>query len=147
MRFFIPLITLFVFSNSHADNPIEIEMIQSLKSYESSVNSGDLQSAANFFLDSPYFFIVEDGKIRYQTAEAAGKAIKELGHFGKAKLKFEIEKSAAVTDKLGVVYAKFQMQVGEPGKGGFRFSGGVTYNLLKTNTGWKILNGHTSTFK
>ena len=114
--------------------------------YVEAVNAMDLDSAGTFYSDSPDFHWIEDGEVRYRSAQESRESLAELGAMASAtELTVSGLSVTALSADIAVAACHFTqtVQVAEGGPG-FSFSGAISIVLRRENCRWLFLAGHTS---
>ena len=160
---FLLLVTIVLSACREQETPfdpeaVENEVLATLSEYASVANSGDIDAALGFYIQDSRFRWVEDGVIRYTSYADLEQAIRSFAAFGSFRTEYEDPYVNALTADHAQLFTSFKTTVGDGGKGGaadadaddgetggFSYSGAVTMNLVRTETGWKIMAGHTST--
>ncbi len=117
-----------------------------LVAYVGAVNAMDLDSAGAFYSDSPDFHWIEDGEIRYRSAQESRESLAELGAMASAmELTVSGLSVTALSDDIAVAACHFAqtVQVAERGPG-FTFSGAMSIVLRREDGRWLFVAGHTS---
>ena len=144
------LVTVLLSSCSEQEAPFDPEAVSSdvlamLNEYASVANSGDLDEALDFYVQDSRFRWAEDGAIRYSSYADLETAIRSFADYGDFSTEYSNPFVNALTWDHAQLFTTFKTTVDAPDAGGFSYSGLVTMNLVRTETGWKILAGHTST--
>lgn len=100
--------------------------------------------AGDFYADSPSFRWWEDGELRYPSAGAARAALEGLAAYGPLEVRYGAPDVIALGPQAATLAVTFQTTVGE-GARAFSFAGVQTLLLRRSDAGWNVLRGHTST--
>ena len=120
---------------------------ETLKEYETLLNSGNYEDLLRFYADDPRFSFFEDGQVKYSSVEEVASALKQLAQFGPGRFEYGEPNIILLCSDVASTSSTFKTTFGEVGKGGFGFSGVLTAILIKSGSGWRFLVGHTSTEK
>ena len=126
---------------------ITTEVLNVLGEYADASENGDVERALSFFIDDDRFVWAEDGTIRYSTFEELEAAIRSLPSFGGVQTEYSDQTVHVASSDHASIMAKFSSTIGDPSAGGFSFSGVSTMNMIRTPEGWKIMSGHTSSYR
>lgn len=132
------------------ENPFDSEAVSSdvlamLSEYAAAANSGDLDAALSYYVKDSRFKWAEDGAIRYSSFADLEVAIRSFAEFGSISTEYIDPFVNPLTPDHAQLFTSFKTTVGDVDAGGFSFSGVITMNLVRTETSWKIMAGHTST--
>ena len=114
--------------------------------YVAAVNAMDLDSAGSFYSDSPDFHWIEDGSVRYRSAQESRESLAGLMAMASAAELTVSELSVtALSADIAVASCQF-VQTVNVAQGGpdFSFSGAMSIVLRRDNGRWLFLAGHTS---
>ena len=144
------LLTVLLSACREREAPFDPEVVLSdvlamLSEYASAANSGDLDAALGFYVQDSRFRWAEDGAIRYSSFADLEAAIRRFADYADFSTEYSDPYVNALTRDHAQLFTSFKTMVGGADAGGFSFSGVVTMNLARTETGWKIMAGHTST--
>lgn len=117
-----------------------------IEAYVDAVNAMDLDSAGTFYSDAPGFQWVEDGAVRYGSAQAARESLAGLGAMA-SSTRLTLSDLSVTALGLGSAVASchFEQEIGIEGGGGFSYSGAMTIVLRNDDGRWLFASGHTST--
>ncbi len=124
---------------------VSSDVLATLSEYASAANSGDLDAALDYYIQDSRFRWAEDGAVQYSSFADLEAAIRRFADFGKISTEYVDPFVNALTRDHAQLFTSYKTTVGDTDAGGFSYSGLVTMNLVRTETGWKILAGHTST--
>ncbi len=126
---------------SAADLSAEIEVF--LEAYMDAIGARDTAALRGQFVHSTRYLWAEDGAIRYRSVD---EMLAGLGAFP-VDTPIETDLSqlhvAAVGADGAHAAASFETRIGE-GRGGFTFSGLITFVLERRDETWRIVGGHVS---
>ena len=114
-----------------------------LDSYLRAIEARDEVSLRNFYADDGRFVWIEDGKVRYRSAEDILAGLAALPSDAKIRTEYEDREVVPVGGNGARFSAKFRTVIGE-GPGAFEFGGMMTMALERGPNGWRIVGGHTS---
>ena len=114
-----------------------------LESYLLALETRDGASLRTFYADSDRFEWIEDGEIRYRSADEVLAGLAALPSDATIHTEYENRKVVPVGANGARVSARFRTVIGE-GPAAFEFGGIMTMVLEKGPTGWRIVGGHTS---
>lgn len=117
-----------------------------IDAYVEAVNAMDLDSAGTFYSDSPDFRWIEDGEVRYRSAQESRESLAELGAMASAtELTVSDLSVTGLSADIAIAACHFTqtVQVAEGGPG-FSFSGAMSIVLRREGGRWLFLAGHTS---
>ena len=105
----------------------------------------DFDSAGTFYTRSGDFHWIEQGVVRYHSAEEAHESLAGLGAMASST---ELTLSDLTVTALGpdaaVATCHFVQEVGIEGGAGFAFGGAMTIVLRGEGGRWLFVSGHTS---
>ena len=144
------LLTVLLSACNEQENPFDPEVVSSdvlamLSEYASAANSGDLDAALSYYVQDSRFSWAEDGAIRYSSYDDLEVAIRRFADYADFSTEYSDPFVNALTRDHAQLFTSFKTTVGDVDAGGFSFSGVITMSLVRTETGWKIMAGHTST--
>lgn len=121
----------------------EAEVRAWLGGYSAAVAEGDWERVGDLYADDPDFLVLEDGRVRYRSANEVRRALTSMA------ASFEVSTAFAGTDvivlapdRAHVATIVRQRFVGE-GRA-LEFEAALSLLLIRTEAGWKILRAHTS---
>lgn len=132
-------------SAAGADTDVEAEIRAWLDGYSAAVAAGDWERVGGFYDDDPEFLVLEDGRVRYRSAEEVRASLRSMvAAFQDVSTSFAgVDVLALGPDRAHVATIVHQRFVGE--RGAVEFEAALSLLLVRTDTGWKILRAHTST--
>jgi hypothetical protein len=95
----------------------------------------------------PHFFWIEDGKISYSSLRDIQLVLEGLFKYKSVQIEFSNFSFFPLSKKFLQVRVSSTVSVQDSVMGSFSFSTLTTYVMVKTQNGWKFLNGHSSTLK
>ncbi len=120
------------------------EVTAFLDSYRAALDGRDTLNLASFYSDDGRFVWLEDGEVRYRSAEEVAASLSSLPE----GMKVSTDYDGTVIEPVGANAASATMQflttIGE-GPSAFEFSGLISMVLERGPEGWQIVTGHTST--
>jgi ketosteroid isomerase-like protein len=122
---------------------VSAAVLEAFDGYRQALVEGDLEAALLFYADHPTFAWWEDGRLRYGSRAEVGKALEGLKQVGTFEVDFTDTKVHTLAPDSAMLSTTHRTTVG--GEGGFSFSGAMTLVLIRTQAGWQVLSGHTST--
>jgi len=120
------------------------EVAAAFDGYIAALNASDFDLAASYFADDPRFAWFEDGIQTYASRDDVRRSLEQLEAMGALSVTVEPARIVVLSADAALLDTTHTTVVGEPGAG-FEFSGVMTVALVRTDTGWKFLQGHTST--
>ena len=109
------------------------------------VNTMDFDSAGTFYSYAGDFQWIEEGAVRYHSAEESRESLAALGAMASST---ELTLSDLTVTALGptaaVATCHFEQEVGIEGGAGFAFGGAMTIVLRRESGRWLFVSGHTS---
>ncbi len=113
--------------------------------YVAAVNALDPDSAGSFYSDSPDFHWIEDGAVRYQSAQASRESLAALVAIASStELTVSDLSVTALSPDIAVATSHFVQAIRVEGGQGFAFAGALTIVLRRENGRWLFASGHTS---
>ena len=123
--------------------PLSDEVAGFLESYLLSLETRDGAALRTFYADGDRFEWIEDGEIRYRSADEVLAGLAALPSDAAIHTEYENRTVIPVGTDGARVSARFRTVIGE-GPAAFEFGGMMTMVLEKGPTGWRIVGGHTS---
>jgi len=100
---------------------------------------------SNYFLDSPEFFMVSDGRMVFPDIETARAQIDDLEReIAEMKLAWDEIRVEPIGDGMAVMAASYRETLRETTGRERRFAGYFTGLAVETASGWKLRNAHWS---
>lgn len=116
-----------------------------IEAYVDAVNALDLDSAGTFYSEANDFQWLEEGVIRYRSAEESRESLAGLGAMASsATLTLSDLTVTALGPEAAVATCHFVQEIGMNGGAGFSFSGAMTIVLRREGGRWLFVSGHTS---
>jgi len=131
-------------SDGHA-TAIEDSVRTMLDDFMEVARANDWDSVVTFYADDPRFQIVEDGVVRYRSRDEVHSALASMGSGMKVSTDYDETAIEALAPGTATLTTRFESSITDTSGWGFAFGGIVTWTLVNTESGWKILQGHTST--
>ena len=130
------------------ERALEDSVLAVLEDLGSATNAGEWDRALALYSRDARFHWVEDGKVRYASADAVGAGFAELDSlFESATIEWIDPRAVALAPGVGAVTAGYR-QVFLDGEGGrFSLEGALTFTAVHRPDGWRLLLGHTSTLR
>lgn len=128
--------------DAEADTVAEVTAF--LDSYRAALDGRDTLRLASFYLDDGRFVWLEDGEVRYRSADEVAASLSSLPE----GMVVSTDYDETVIEPVGADGASATMQflttIGE-GPSAFEFGGVISMTLERGPEGWRIVTGHTST--
>lgn len=119
-----------------------------IESYVEAVNAMDLDSAGSFYSDARDFQWIEEGAVRYGSAEESRESLAGLGAMASAtRLTLSDLAVTALGSAAAVATCHFAQEIDVGGGRGFSFSGAMTIVLRRERGRWLFVSGHTSSIR
>lgn len=116
-----------------------------IEAYAEAVNAMDFDSAGTFYTLSGDFQWIEEGVVRYHSAEEADESLAGLGAMASSTtLTLSDLTVTALGPEAAVATCHFVQEVGIEGGAGFSFAGAMTIVLRREGGRWLFVSGHTS---
>lgn len=127
------------------DDPVtlETEIERTIDAYVAALTARDVEALRDLYLSDGRFVWIEDGEVRYRSAEEVIAALSA----------FPVEMAIRTTlsdltivpagENAAHAWARFETEIGE-GEDAFSFSGSLSFVFERSDDGWRILGGHTS---
>ncbi len=116
-----------------------------IEAYVEAASALDLDSAASFYSGSNDFQWLEQGVVRYGSAEAARESFAGLvAMASSARLTLSDLTVTALAPDAAVATCHFVQEIGIDGGAGFSFSGAMTIVLRHEGGRWVFVSGHSS---
>ncbi len=122
---------------------LEEEVSSFLEAYQLAIDSRDIDVLRPLYVDDGRFEWVEDGLVRYRSADDVLAGLAGLPSDATVRTEYEGRTITSVGDAGATVSTSFRTVIGE-GPSAFEFGGMMTTVLEKDQTGWRIISGHTS---
>ncbi len=133
------------FSEEHAA-AVADSVRQALGEYVDHVNARRWDSAVSYYANDPRFQWLEDGRVAYSSAEEIKTAIQSLeAMFPSSEMKLSDTQVIPLAPGVAAVTTQFQQTLTDTAGSTFSFGGAISLIAVHTDSGWKILTGHTST--
>lgn len=127
---------------------VSAEVSETLRSFESRLNSGEYEAALAHYADDPRFVAYEDGETRYRSFADVAAAYEQLPSYGRGQFRYDDVEVVVLDGDHAHVAASFWTAFGEPGSPRyFQFEGKLTLVMERFKAGWKMLTLHSSTAK
>ena len=131
-------------SEGHAA-AIEDSVRTTFDGFMHAAQANDWDSVITFYADDPRFRIVEDGEVRYRSRDEIRSALASMGSGMQVSTDYDETTIEAIAPGIASLTTTFETSISDTLGNGFGFGGIVTLTLVHTASGWKILQGHTST--
>lgn len=116
-----------------------------IEAYVDAASALDLDSAGSFYSDSDDFQWLEQGVVRYGSAQAARESFAGLAAMASsARLTLSDLTVTALGPVAAVATCHFVQEIGIDGGAGFSFSGAMTIVLRNEDGRWVFVSGHSS---
>ena len=116
-----------------------------IEAYVEALNAMDFDSAGTFYSPSGDFQWIEQGEIRYRSAEESRESLAGLGAMASsATLTLSDLTLTALGPDAAVATCHFLQEIGIDGGAGFAFAGAMTIVLRREGGRWLFVSGHTS---
>ena len=116
-----------------------------IDAYVQAVNAMDFDSAGTLYSWSGDFQWIEEGEVRYRSAEEAHESLAGLGAMASStELTLSDLTVTALGPEAAVATCHFEQEVGIEGGAGFAFGGAMTIVLRRESGRWLFVYGHTS---
>jgi ketosteroid isomerase-like protein len=115
-----------------------------LDAYRDRLNATDRDSLVRFYDDDPRFTLAADGKIATHTVAQVRAEFDGLSSFKVWHIEYKNPVIVPLSPGLASVSAEYAMTLTDSAGKGPAFGGAMTLLWIHTRSGWKILNGHSS---
>ena len=116
-----------------------------IEAYVDAVNALDVDSAGSFYSAAGDFRWLEEGVIRYRSAQESRESLAGLAQMASsATLTLSDLTVTAAGPEVAVATCHFVQEIGMDGGVGFSFTGAMTIVLRKEDGRWLFVSGHTS---
>ena len=116
-----------------------------IEAYVDAASALDLDSVGSFYSGSDDFQWLEQGVVRYESAQAARESFAGLAAMASsARLTLSDLTVTALGPDAAVATCHFVQEIGIDGGAGFSFSGAMTIVLRNEGGRWVFASGHTS---
>ena len=105
------------------------------------MNARDVDALMRLYVDDGRFSWVADGQVQSLTSIRNG--IESAAGYSRVHLEYTDTKVTPLAPGVASVTTRYTMSLGDSATG-FTFGGAITMNLIHTTTGWKLLDGHSS---
>ena len=131
-------------AQSLSDESIQGEVTDFLSQYRAALDALDTAAVRELYISDDRFVWVEDGAVRYQSADAILAGLMGMPQGMDISTEFADLVVAAIPPTGASLRTSFHTSItGE--QGGFEFWGMITMVLERQAAGWRIVSGHTST--
>ena len=122
-----------------------IEARAAFEAFVEDINSGRIESAANFYDRSPGFHWVERGAVQYASGEeAAASLISNSSPGSDARMVLHEVRVAPMGEDAAIVSAHYTYSGGGSAEGqGYSFSGWMTVGMVRREDGWRLAAGQS----
>jgi len=137
-------------SSAAADPPgdsaaiITAEVHDFLGRYVTVMNAVDTAALRTLYVADDRFSWVEDGDVRYESADAVIKALGQFAGSSTATTSWGESEVTPLPPSTAAVRTGFRTGLG-PEQGNYEFGGMITMVLEQRDGAWRIVTGHTST--
>ena len=114
-----------------------------LQQYMDAAASGDADAIRDTLVDDGRFAWVEDGAVRYRSAEEVLKGLASLPPNAEITTELKDLEVVAAGTSGAHAWGTFTTTLGS-GEQAFSFGGAISFVLERTEDGWKLVGGHTS---
>lgn len=117
-----------------------------LADYEEQVRAGAWDRVLDFYAEDPRFHWLEDGTLAYSSRDEIGSSLEWLAsRFSDVQTSFEDPRVVPLAPGVAHVASPFRQSFVTGGGDTVSISGVVTAIAVRTDDGWKLLAGHSST--
>ena len=116
-----------------------------LEDFMEVAQANDWDSVVTFYADDPRFRIIEDGVVRYRSRDEVLSSLASMGSGMTVSTNYDETSVEALAPGAASLTTRFETSISDTSGWGFAYGGIVTWTLVNTESGWKILQGHTST--
>lgn len=114
-----------------------------VEAYMRAISARDETALREMIVTGERFMWIEDGVVRYTSADGVLEGLRSLGDDARIETTLSDEVEQALGEDAVVYTAAFETSVGS-GAGGFSFSGRMSLFLERTEAGFVLVGGHTS---
>ncbi len=133
------------FSEEHAA-AVADSARRALSEYVDHVNAGRWDSAVSYYANDSRFQWLEDGRLAYSSPEEIRTAIRSMeAMFQSSELTLSDTRVIPLAPGVAAVSTSFQQALTDTAGSAFSFGGAISLIAVHTESGWKMLIGHTST--
>lgn len=111
--------------------------------YAEAINTGNYSAAAAIYSNRADFLWVEDGAVRYESAQEAGASLASLADYGGVQFAFTTPRIVLLDNDVASLFTEHTTTIGS-GNTAFTFSGAMTIIFVLEEDAWRIAGGHTS---
>ncbi len=123
---------------------VQKDAASAFQAYVTALNDDDLETARNFYDDTPGFHWIEKGRIHFEDGEAAAKALTGFGEGpGKSVMTIDDMRVAPMGPDAAFVSAKYRFSVFFPGGDFMEIPGWMSVAMVRRDEEWKIAGGMT----
>lgn len=124
-----------------------VDSVQStLSAWRDALNAKDFASAATFYSNDPAFRWFEDGELKYRSGKEIGDVMKAMAPVFRSFAVTLIEPEiTALAPGVAVVTTNFAQKMTDTSGQTVGFAGALSFTMVRGDSGWKFLVGHTST--
>lgn len=116
-----------------------------LAAWSEGAGPGEWDRLGERYAEDPDFVWLEDGRVRYTSAEAVRAAFEGLRRgFTGVLTEFDDPRITPLAPGVAAVATRFRTTLRRDEGSPVRFGGAMTMTVLDTGDGWKVLQGHTS---
>ena len=116
-----------------------------LSAWSEGAGPGEWDRLGERYADDPDFVWLEDGQVRYASAEGVRSAFEGLRQgFVGVRTEFDDPRITPLAPGVAVVATRFHTTLRRDEGAPVRYGGAMTMTVLDTEDGWKVLQGHTS---
>ena len=106
----------------------------------------DGHGQTKLYVDDARFCWHTDGKLSYTSVDQVCQRLAGLGESGmKLTTRYAGTRVVPLTPQLAFLSTRFETEGSMQGTPGFQYGGVVTMLLSRSETDWRVLQGHTST--
>ena len=122
----------------------EEEIRMMLDTYRGHADSSRWDSMLTYYVNDSRFTWVEDGLISYRSTAEVLQALQAFPPNMKLTTTYETTDVIVLSNDAASVVTAFETDMDDLNGQSYSFGGMMTMTLIRSNDGWKILNGHTS---
>jgi len=125
---------------------VESEVETFLGAYRTAIDAKQIERLRTMYVDDGRFRWIEDGQVRYRSPEDVMAALAALPNDAGIQTEYENTEVTVVGTRSASAGSTFRTTMGE-GPSAYSFGGMITMVLEQGAEGWRIVEGHTSSFR